>query len=156
MPNVWEKYPEVELWLVGSNPPNHLKELGKKDKRIHVTGYVKNVGEILKTMTVMVCPWEGTYGFRSRMIELMALGLPIVTSPQTIDGMGLSDDEGFIFAKRLGNYSLHIFQLINDLDYNNRLGHKNKQMVSEYFDLNKTYFNLGNFLNRLAQKYKVI
>jgi len=112
MPLVWEEYSDAELWLIGSNPPNHLKELNKHDSRIHVTGYVRNVAEILKTMTVMVLPWEGTYGFRSRMIEMMALGLPIVTTEQAIDGMNISENTGLIISENNNQFVKGIDKIV--------------------------------------------
>ena len=151
MPNVWEKYPEVELWLVGSNPPNHLKELGKKDKRIHVTGYIKNVGEILKTMTVMVCPWEGTYGFRSRIIELMALGLPIVTTKEALDGMKLPKNDCVLITNDYSQYRSHITHLISDNEFNIKIGNQVKQFAHKYYSLEKSYTLFPGYIESLAK-----
>ncbi|MBT7901376.1 MAG: glycosyltransferase, partial [Candidatus Marinimicrobia bacterium] len=69
MPKVWEKYPETEFWIIGSNPPKVICDLQQRDKRVHATGFIDEPWDILKTMSVMVLPWEGTYGFRSRIIE---------------------------------------------------------------------------------------
>ena len=68
MPIVWKKWPLAEIWLVGSNPSDDLRAL-QRDPRVRVTGFVDDVQSVLRTMTAVLCPWEGTWGFRSRLIE---------------------------------------------------------------------------------------
>ena len=40
-------------------------------------------------MSVVVCPFDGTYGFRSRMVEVLAIGVPSVCTPDAVAGMEL-------------------------------------------------------------------
>jgi len=40
-PLVSARHPEIELFAVGSKPPDWLKKAGEKDPRIQVTGYVE-------------------------------------------------------------------------------------------------------------------
>jgi glycosyltransferase involved in cell wall biosynthesis len=94
MPEVWRHVPEAELWLVGSHPPESLAALPRRDARVKVTGFVPRVQELLRTMSVVLCPWQGTYGFRSRVVEVMALGVPVVASPDAVDGMDLRHGDG--------------------------------------------------------------
>jgi len=49
---------------------------------------------VLKTITVLLCPFTGTYGFRSRVIEAMALGIPVVATPDAVHGMDLTIRKG--------------------------------------------------------------
>jgi glycosyltransferase involved in cell wall biosynthesis len=80
MPSIWKHSPGTELWLIGSHPPERLRALAC-DPRIKVTGFVPDVKPLLSTMTAVLCPWKGTYGFRSRLVEVMALGTPVVATP---------------------------------------------------------------------------
>ncbi len=98
MPKVWELDEGAELWIVGSNPPPHIQELAA-DSRIRVCGYVEDVGAELAQVHVVLCPWVGQYGFRSRLIEVMAVGVPIVASPDAVDGMELVDGKGLFLRE---------------------------------------------------------
>ena len=71
MPSLWEKYSDIEFWIVGSNPRKKIKQLMVHDRRVNVTGYLEDVVKILKTMSFLICPWSGKYGFRSRIIEVI-------------------------------------------------------------------------------------
>ena len=93
MPIVWETFKNTQLWIIGSSPPINITNIPAIDDRVHVTGFVEDVKNILSTMSVVICPWEGVYGFRSRIIELMALGIPIVTSREAVEGMGMESIE---------------------------------------------------------------
>ncbi|MDD2923304.1 MAG: glycosyltransferase family 4 protein, partial [Anaerolineales bacterium] len=66
MPIIWREHPNAELWLVGSNPPDLLKKIEAADPRVKVTDYIEQVQNALARMSVVLCPWSGTYGFRSR------------------------------------------------------------------------------------------
>lgn len=93
MPLVWSKVPNAELWLIGANPSNNLRKLDT-NYRIKVTGFVEMVQDVLSTATVMLCPLKGRYGFRSRLIEAMALGVPLSVTTDAVYGMGLEDGRG--------------------------------------------------------------
>lgn len=99
MPHIWREHPQAQLWVVGSNPPRSLQELPDKDRRVVVTGFVDAVSDVLKTMTAVLLPWSGTYGFRSRLIEVMALGVPVVTTPQAVYGMELEVGQGLFLEE---------------------------------------------------------
>jgi glycosyltransferase involved in cell wall biosynthesis len=98
MPLIWRRFPEAELWLVGSNPSERLHRL-TQDPRVKVTGFVEKIQDIISTMSLVLCPWSGTYGFRSRIVEVMALGVPVVATPAAVDGMQLESGRGLILAE---------------------------------------------------------
>ena len=97
MPGIWQRFPHAELWLVGSDPSDRLRTLAA-DPRVKVTGFVDRVQDVLSTMSLVLCPWSGTYGFRSRIVEVMALGVPVVATPEAVDGMELESGRGLMLA----------------------------------------------------------
>ncbi len=97
MPRVWERFPDAELWLVGSHPPTRLQKLSR-DPRVKVTGFLPDVGTVLASLSCVVCPWSGAYGFRSRLVEVMSLGVPTVASRNAVRGMELDHGNGILLA----------------------------------------------------------
>ena len=97
----------------------------------------------------MVLPWEGTYGFRSRIIEMMALGLPIITTEQAIDGMNLSEVDGLLLARGDADYSSHILSLLNDYELNKEMGMKGRIRVNTIYNKEQSYDPLVKIINRL-------
>jgi glycosyltransferase involved in cell wall biosynthesis len=89
MPLIWQQRPEVELWIVGSNPPDSLLNATAGEPRITVTGFLEDPRSTLASASLVLCPWTGTYGFRSRIVEVLGLGIPVVCSQDAVAGMQL-------------------------------------------------------------------
>lgn len=154
MPTVWAKLPNAELWLVGSNPPPDLRLLAQRDPRVHVTGFVERVGDILKTMAVLLCPFSGTYGFRSRVIEAMALGVPVVATPDAVFGMGLKDETGLFLAETdesLAGLALHLLQ---DSVFAREHSLLARNQVESSFSFEASYGRLSRELFEFVSEYR--
>jgi glycosyltransferase involved in cell wall biosynthesis len=151
MPIVWAEFPETELWLVGSNPPSHIQDLA--DSRVKITGFVKDVPSVLRSMTAVLCPWHGTYGFRSRVIEVMALGVPLIATPDAINGMELAPGNGLLLASNPGEMARHVVQLLRDPSLARDHSLAARAQVSDRFDFSQTYGRLAHELEEWIEKW---
>lgn len=155
MPEIWKSLPEVELWLVGSDPPAFLRAL-EKDRRVRVTGYVERVQDIIRTMAVVVCPFSGTYGFRSRIIEVMALGVPMVVSPDAVYGMGMDIGRGIFLEATDKKMAQTCIDLLRNPESARQQSQFARTQVEEKFSLQATYGQLArdllDFCNRRNSK----
>jgi len=141
MPAVWRRFPDAECWLVGSDPAPELRSLAR-DPRVRVPGFVERAPELLRTMSVVACPWEGRYGFRSRLIEVMALGVPVVVSPDAISGMELVAGEGVMVGRDDAGLAARLADLLGDRDLAARQGLAARATVERSFGLDATYRRL--------------
>jgi glycosyltransferase involved in cell wall biosynthesis len=147
MPRVWQQFPQAELWLVGSNPSPALQAL-QADPRVKVTGYVEKVQDVLRTMTAVLCPWQGTYGFRSRLIEVMALGVPVVATPDAACGMELVAGAGFLSGTDDAALTHHAITLMRDRIYAGLQSEGARQQVEQLYGMPKTYGRLVDEMER--------
>ena len=90
MPLVRASHPEVMLHLVGSNPTAEVKALA--DERTEVTGYVSDPDLLgfYRSSRVAVVPLRFGAGIKSKVVEALHEGLPLVTTPvgaQGLDGV---------------------------------------------------------------------
>ena len=138
MPLIWEKYPGAEFWIVGNNPDNELLSL-EKDSRIHVTGYQGNINEVLKYISVLLCPWHGKYGFRSRIIEVMATGVPVISSRDAVDGMELEEGNGLFFAENATEFAKLSIDLLNDEKLLTNQSLQAREQVENLYSFENTY-----------------
>jgi glycosyltransferase involved in cell wall biosynthesis len=149
MPLIWAQRPDVEFWVVGANPPPEIRALAK-DGRVHVTGFVPDVDETLAAMTAVLCPWEGTYGFRSRLIEVMALGVPVVATPDAVYGMGLEVDKGLLLAEEDSGLANHALALLNRSHWAREQSRLAREQVEKTFSFEATYGKLAEDLHQFA------
>lgn len=91
MPRVWEAMPQLRLSLVGSNPTGAVRALA--DERVEVTGFVDD-DELLRryrNARVAVVPLRFGAGVKSKVVEALQQGLPLVTTQvgaQGLHGLG--------------------------------------------------------------------
>lgn len=86
LPHIWEGNPEVRFQIVGKDPPETVQQLAA-DERIHVTGYVEDMRPYLAQATVAVCPVPYSVGIQNKVLEAMAMGVPVVCTTAAFDGL---------------------------------------------------------------------
>lgn len=150
MPVVWAEFPDAELWLVGSNPPPHIRALA--NTRVKITGFVENVPSVLRSMTAVLCPWHGTYGFRSRVIEVMALGVPLIATPDAVHGMELEPGRGLLLAIDAREMANQVLRLLREPSLAREHSLAAHQQVTPRFDFPQTYGRLASELEEWLEK----
>jgi glycosyltransferase involved in cell wall biosynthesis len=138
MPLVWEKYPDCEFWIIGSHPSDEIKAL-TADSRIKVTGFVEDVASVLRHATALLFHWEGTFGFRSRLIEVMAVGVPTVASKESVYGMDIDEGKGVIFAETPETFAAEACKFLESKEYAKTQSLMARQQVDERFSIESTY-----------------
>lgn len=141
MPLVWKRCPDAELWIVGSSPPQSIRAL--ESDRIRVTGFVDDVAAVLSRMTCVLCPWEGTYGFRSRIVETMALGVPVVATPDSVDGMALADGQGILLVSSDREFADAVLTLLGDAALAKDQSTAARHAIEEAYGFDATYGRLA-------------
>lgn len=85
-PFLKEKYPNLKFYIIGINPSFRVKRL-KKIKGIKVTGYIKEIYNFLRKMKLMVVPLRFGAGIQNKILEAIAVGLPVVSSEIGVRGI---------------------------------------------------------------------
>ena len=154
MPQIWRNFPEAQLWLVGSNPPESIRSLAS-DPRIKVTGYLEGVADVLRTMSCVICPWSGRYGFRSRLIEVMATGVPVVASPDAVFGTDLEVGKGMLFGQDDGALAAQSLRLLRDEAFACEQSNLARRQVESLFSFDNTYMELMHELHGWLRERRV-
>jgi polysaccharide biosynthesis protein PslH len=91
LPRLRERCSNVHLNLVGIYPPDSVKELACED--ICVTGPVPEVEPYLERAAVVMAPVRTGGGMRMKVLQAMASGKAVVTTPVGADGMEIFDGQ---------------------------------------------------------------
>ena len=86
LPLVQRDIPEAEVLIVGHSPTPDLVELGKQPG-VTVTGFVDDVRPYLEQATVFVAPLRFGAGIQNKLLEAMAMELPVVASELAAEGL---------------------------------------------------------------------
>lgn len=151
MPLVWKQLPESQLWLIGSNPRPELLKISETNSQVFVTGFLEDVRPILRTMIAVFCPWVGIFGFRSRVIELMALGIAVIASPDAIAGMGLLNGNGILLANSNEEFAKIAIEIAANESFNQKISRRARLVVENQFSYGKTYGNLFRRMDEIVK-----
>jgi polysaccharide biosynthesis protein PslH len=87
LPLVRAAWPTAGLSLVGNAPPDWLRARAEADPRLEVTGLVPDVAAHLAACDVMVLPLRIGGGVKVKVLEGLAAGVPVVTTPAGAQGL---------------------------------------------------------------------
>jgi polysaccharide biosynthesis protein PslH len=91
MPLVWAEEPGIRVTLVGRDPGEELRS-ATRDHRVAVTGFVDDMRPHLEAASVFAAPLRFAAGIQNKLLEALAMELPVVTS--SVAAAGLETDDG--------------------------------------------------------------
>lgn len=71
---------DAEFRIVGKDPTPEVRELANCDPRVVVTGTVKDMVAEYRNSDLAVAPMVGTGGIKIKILQAMAVGLPVVAT----------------------------------------------------------------------------
>jgi len=87
---VWSKirnvHPKARFIIVGARPAKSVLRLARIPG-IEVTGYVHDVRPYLTAATVSIAPLGTARGVQNKILEAMAAGVPVLTTPDVAKGL---------------------------------------------------------------------
>jgi glycosyltransferase involved in cell wall biosynthesis len=131
-PSVRREHPDAELRFVGRNPCPRI--LGMAETGIVVTGGVPNMVPHLHEATVYVAPHFTGAGTRTKLLEAMAAGLPIVTTTVGIEGITAQSGRDVLIADTITGTIDSLLTLLASVEDRRRLGLAARRVAEARYD----------------------
>ncbi|MGB2769859.1 MAG: glycosyltransferase, partial [Candidatus Zixiibacteriota bacterium] len=127
--------PDAKFYAIGYKPPAKLLELGSKHKNVIVQegGDNENVRRIYWNSDVFVASIALGTGFRGKLLEAMACGLPVVATSLATFGIGPTNEENMFVADDYEVFSDYVAALLKDVDLRKKIS-ANGIMLARKFD----------------------
>jgi len=109
-PSVQKCIPAIKLYLVGDNVPNEIKKM--RSETIVVTGRVPEIMPYLDDATLFVAPLYQGGGIRIKVLEALAAGKAVITTPLAAQGLDLMDGEQVSIAQSDREFAERIIHLL--------------------------------------------
>ncbi len=130
MPLIWAKRPNVKLCLVGKDPTKELVALGK-NPAIQVTGTVPDIRPYLQSATLALAPLTYGTGIQNKVLEAMACGTPVVSTPQAVSALSTVAGRDVAVAGSPAELASTVLRLLDDPEQRDRLGRNGRKFVEE-------------------------
>lgn len=131
LPRVWQQQPHARLLIVGKDPTREILRLGQ-DSRITVTGTVDHLPPYIQKAAIAVAPITYSAGIQNKILESMACGTPVITTPQALAGLQMRDGNDVIVAGDAAEFARHILILLTDADKRKQLGENGRVYVETH------------------------
>jgi glycosyltransferase involved in cell wall biosynthesis len=118
--------PHAELWLVGNAPPPALHACAAPD--IHVTGHVPSLTPYYQQAALFLSPLRFGAGIKNKVLEAMAMALPVVATPLSVDGIAVG--EGVRLAESAPAFAEQSVTLLAEAALRARLGAENRAVIA--------------------------
>ena len=131
LPLVHRSRPDVKLMVVGKDPAREVRELAAHPM-IEVTGTVEDLRPYLRRATVAVAPVTYGAGIQNKVLEAMACGAPVVSSPQAVSALDLRVGEEALVADKPEAFAASILSLIEDPRRRLHIGEAGRRYVARH------------------------
>lgn len=112
-PQIQAAVPEVRLMIVGRNPTRRVRALGLLGG-VSVTGVVPDVRPYLAQAVVAVAPFRIARGVQNKVLEAMAMGVPVVGTSIAVQGLAPTINDALRVADDPEGFAREVVALIRD------------------------------------------
>jgi polysaccharide biosynthesis protein PslH len=97
-------------------------------------GFVEDVRPLIASACVSVAPLLQGGGTRLKILEAMALGTPVVSTPKGAEGLNGQDGVHLLIASEAENFANHILELFNNPELRASLSDNAHRLVQQHYD----------------------
>jgi glycosyltransferase involved in cell wall biosynthesis len=140
MPRVWAKAPNARLRVVaGPEHERYWKQFGRTDdlrgldSRIEVHGFVEDLRPLYARASLVAVPLEVSAGTNIKVLEAMACGKAIVTTPVGCAGLGLQDEYHVAIRQEWGEFADVVGEILSGSELRQGLGVRARRAAEQHF-----------------------
>lgn len=111
MPLVARRYP-VHFHIVGARPGAAVRQLASLP-RVQVTGRVPDVRPFIAHADAVVAPLRVARGIQNKVLEAMAMGRPVVATPQAFEGLRAAPDRELLVRSTPEQFAQGLLDIID-------------------------------------------
>lgn len=135
LPLIKRSIPRPEVLIVGRDPSPALLERARQHPEITVTGFVDDMRPYLESASVFAAPLRYGSGIQNKILEAMAMELPVVTTSLAAAGLRVdgAGDPPVIAADGEEQFAQRLVALLGQKDELARLASAGRRFVEDHF-----------------------
>ncbi len=150
LPLIHKRHPQAEFIIAGQRPVKKVSDLASD--KIKVTGFIKDLAAMYNQASVVVAPLRFGAGTQNKVLEAMAMGVPVVCSHIGFKGLGIESGEGAIMRQSPAEFAEAVCQLLSDEKQRAIVGQKGAVVIRNGFGWDSIAVRLEQYLQQVASK----
>lgn len=131
-PLVKKAVPNAKFYIVGNSPAKKVTKLMSNDDVV-VTGRVEDVRPYFDKSAVFVCPLRSGSGMQTKIIESMAMKIPVVTTSFGFEALEATAGKDIIVADSKEKFAQEVIRLLKDKELRQNIAQNARKLVEEKY-----------------------
>ncbi|OGW63373.1 MAG: hypothetical protein A2V83_07940 [Nitrospirae bacterium RBG_16_64_22] len=153
-PTIRREVPGASFTIVGSHPAEAVRRLAEIPGVV-VTGSVPDVRPYLFHAAVSVAPVRIARGVQNKVLEAMAMGLPVVASPQAFEGIEAAAGEDLFVEDNPQRFATRVIRILRNPHLSGKLSENARRAIHERYDWDRNMSLLERLVERAALRAPV-
>jgi glycosyltransferase involved in cell wall biosynthesis len=120
-----------------------------------VTGFVDDVRDYLATADVCVVPLHVARGIQNKLLEAMAMGKAVVTTPQALEGVDAAPGRDLLVGESEESFAAATIALLRDPARASAIGRNARRCVEQHYVWDKNLRPLDDILVSRGRQRRV-
>lgn len=126
---------KINLWIVGRNIPEDIKNL--KDEDIIIDENAHDASEVFRQAYLLLAPIRVGGGTSYKILEAMASGVPVLTTSLGANPLDAINNKDIVVAESDNDMTDKIIKLLNDEKFYKEISINARRLVVEKYDWKK-------------------
>lgn len=128
---------DIKLYVVGACPEEIRDQF--PDERLIFCGMVEDVRPVIGKCEVFLSPIAYGTGIKTKILEAMALGVPVVTNSVGIEGIAGRSGEHYLVSDDADKLASYVGELLSGGQISEQLALNGKELAKEKYDWKNIY-----------------
>lgn len=133
-PYIQQERPQVTLDIMGAHLPERVKSLAAQNPSVRVLGFQADIRSTLAEAAVVIAPLRFGSGIKIKILESMALGKAVITTPIGAEGIEAHPGTDFIVATEAQAIAAETIRLLANPLIRDTLGQHARQFIQTHHD----------------------
>lgn len=126
--------PDVKYDIVGSRPPKDLQQVAESFPSVRLHGYVEDVEPFWMRAAALAVPILSGGGVRVKILEAMAMGVPVISTTVGCEGLAVRDGEHLLIADTPQAFAVACATVLQDERRASQLAYNARQLIVQCYD----------------------
>lgn len=132
LPIIQKQFPKTTFEIVGRAPSSAVRRLDRMDG-VRVLGEVGDVRAHLVQADVSVAPMRIARGVQNKVLEAMAIGVPVVATSEAIKGLSLVKGDELVIGDTPEEFAAQVLRVLSDRTLYDRVATNGHSCVLENY-----------------------